>query len=86
MKPREETNRDTLPCGCVTIDYDDGASGYDPCLPCALANAGNMLQAAARRITEQTQATAPIAVVADPDDIVDHLGDEPPAAVQEFIG
>jgi hypothetical protein len=50
------------PCGCRTITYPVISQGtrtevgpivkYEPCLPCALANAGLMLQQAAERMRE----------------------------------
>lgn len=57
-KPTEEVQ----PCGCKTIttpiisrgSYDgpNPIVKYEPCLPCALANAGIMLQQAAERMRE----------------------------------
>lgn len=41
-----------LECGCVVV-IEGGASKYTPCLPCALTNAGIMLQEAAKRLKEQ---------------------------------
>lgn len=38
-------------CGCKTITYE-GSVSYEPCLPCALKNAGLMLQQAGLRMEE----------------------------------
>lgn len=44
------------PCGCLQIDFDNGAKVIRPCLSDALMNAGTMLQEAALRIREAEEA------------------------------
>lgn len=44
--PKNVERRD---CGCLILTFDDGAH-YEPCLPCAIHQAGKMLLAAASRL------------------------------------
>ena len=46
-----------MPCGCSTTTYDDDVpASYDPCLACALKNAGIMLMEAGKRMAEAIEA------------------------------
>ncbi len=40
-------------CGCQEIEFQDGHKEYEPCLACALHQAGSMLQAAAKKLREK---------------------------------
>ena len=43
-------------CGCkTTMDKEGGTTSYEPCLACALKNAGIMLQQAGLRLDEARQ-------------------------------
>ena len=57
----EVKNVETQPCGCMVTHYRDDAREpyYQPCLPCALVNAGLMLQEAGNRLREERPAPQP---------------------------
>lgn len=52
---------DTQPCGCKVTNFKDSlqAPRYQPCLPCALMNAGMMLQEAGARLREERKSPEP---------------------------
>lgn len=54
---------DHRPCGCRVYTYPCPKGGveptsYEPCLPCALLNAGLMLQEAGKRMQEERESDA----------------------------
>lgn len=57
----EIANVETQPCGCKVTHFKDAAQAprYQPCLPCALTNAGMMLQEAGTRLREERKAPTP---------------------------
>lgn len=44
-----------LDCGCIVHTLMDNTTTYQPCLACALENAGLMLREAATRLREQQE-------------------------------
>ena len=47
-----------LPCGCQNTIENEQVVKYDPCLACALTNAGIMLQAAGQRMHDKAESDA----------------------------
>ncbi len=45
-------------CGCKEIEFTDGHKVFEPCLACALYQAGHALQQASLRIREQRERDA----------------------------
>lgn len=55
MSDQDFKNIQALDCGCIVYTLQDDTTTYQPCLPCALENAGIMLGQAALRLREQKE-------------------------------
>lgn len=47
--------QEEAPCGCVAVFFTDGTGDHQPCVPCALVQAGQLLSAAGLRLGREIQ-------------------------------
>lgn len=52
-KPKAPHDATVHPCGCTVITYETGEVEADLCIPCAIGNAGQMLQHVARKLAQK---------------------------------
>lgn len=54
-KQKVVAKQEEAPCGCLTIYYADGTGDHQPCVACALVQAGQLLSAAGMRLGREIQ-------------------------------